>query len=168
MRASRYTIQQQTLEPEERLRLFRELIRWAAPRSRRFLLSAYLPHYDDPEQIRRISGLGEVIDDSTFHRMRKTVNPHPSGDELLRVTGLPDEKFVRELLDLSPPPGAPIDDISPVEDLWLLNDDRALYILEDYGRDHVVDIEALDNEPELRELLMSVGLDAESLSAHAR
>lgn len=163
-----YTIRQKQLNSGSRRKLFHSLLGWAAPRSRRFLLSAYLPHYDDPEQIQRISSLGEAIDDSTFHRIRKTVNPHPSGDDLLRVTGLPDEKFVRELLSLSPPPGAPIDDISPVEDLWLLDDDRVRYILEDYGRDHVVDIETLDNEPELRELLMSVGLDEESLSAHVQ
>jgi hypothetical protein len=163
-----YTIRQKQLDSENRRKLFHALLRWAAPQSNRFLLSAYLPHYDDPEQIYRIRSLGEIIDDATFHRMRKTVNPHPSGDELLRVTGLPDEKFMRELLGLSPPPGAPIDDISPVEDLWLLDDDRARYILEDYGRDHVIDIETLDNEPELRELLMSVGLDEESLSAHVQ
>lgn len=169
MLASRYTIQRQRLEPEERLRLFRELIRWSAPRSDRFLVSMFLPDYEDADQVERVRRLGVVIDDQAFRTVRRMISPpHDPDDRLVRVTGFPGEDFVEEITTHTAPAGAISGDDSPVEDLWLYRGNRELYVLGDYGRDSVVEVEGDEEEQALQQILSSVGLGPDALYRHDR
>lgn len=163
----RYTIRQKNLEQENLLRLFHALVRWSAPKCDRFLLSIYLPHYEGTALVEQIRGLGETIDARTFYAMRGIGNLPPANeDRLLRITGVPGEDFVRVMTSHAAPAGAIAGDESPVEDLWLYTGDRALYSLNDYGRDQIVDV-ADDEEDQLRQVLASVGLGPEDLYRHA-
>lgn len=153
-----YQVDTRDLEPEESIGLFRRLVRWAAGRGDRFEISFQTGVYDDPNQVRRLRGLGQPLP------------PRRPGDALSRlfarmfdkdselIGGVPGPAFVEEITGSAAPARVVSGHESPVESIVIFRGESPFYASYDYGTVQTLDL--IDEEKQI------AGPELESLGLH--
>ena|SRR5690349_11191558 len=158
----RYLVDERGGDEATELALYRAVLRWAAAQAGRYVLRIQRHVYDDPTLVRRLSELGEVRLAATQNQsgIAQRFRSWLSKDSLesLEIGGVPNENLIAVLTGHAAPPGAIAGDLSPVEDIFLFKHERELYVLYDYGRTQILDLDPVELA-ELRQTLRDTGLD---------
>lgn len=164
---TRYLLEDVVDQPLAHAR-YHTVLRWAAGRSERFVITLRPGVYDEPADVEPFLALGEVKVVShrppPIGRLGRLLAPLRSRTaRVVEVRGAPGPRFLQVLTGTGPPRRAVAGDLSPVEDVELYVDRRPLYGVYEYGRDQVLDLTPGELES-LRELLRSEGFDPDHLA----
>jgi hypothetical protein len=176
----RYLIDDRNAELEESLKIYRVTLAWAMERGDRFIISLVPEIYDHPDIVTKISALGEeellpipppTFEENLFIEILKSklsnltklpIDIHERPTKLLKIQGKPSAELIRELTTQTAPNKAIAGDLSPVEDINIFLGDRYLYILQDYGKTQVLDLNA-EELTSLKQTLIKANLDPDYL-----
>lgn len=159
----RYMIDEQDLEPDTSLMVYRVTIRWATSRGDSFELNLQRDIYDDMDDVKRFCKLGTVTPlpplstpDSFFSRVFAKI--FRISEDIIQIKGNIGDDFIDALTDKPAPRKAVSGDVSPVEDVKVLIGKRILYASYDYGRTQVLYLNFQELKS-LRQALKKAGLD---------
>ena len=164
-----YVINEARLGPDQAAALYRALLEWAGRHGDRFVLRLDPSAYDDPDQLKGLTGLGTsrparvegIPDDAVGRALSAIGRAFGASDELVQVEGLLGPGVLSELLR-DPPPRARGGEISPAEDVLVMKGDRTLYGSYDYAARQMLELEDAELE-EVRRELERAGLEPDSI-----
>jgi len=163
--AMRYILHLHELEPEGRLRLFRALVAWAMPLCDNFRCMINIIAYDDPAEAEPYKRLGDttLLPPDNAGLMQSIFRYNLT--EPVSIVGRTSPELFDALTTNAAPSGAITGDESPVEDLYLYDGSREVYVVVGYGSDHLLDL--TDEELEsVRGIIRSLGFPGSIIGPH--
>lgn len=149
----RYIIEDVELDPDRARSLYQAVLAWAAGRGERFVLHVRPADYTKEDELQRILALGG---------RKLPLGEHPGSRDAVQVEGQVDSGVIESLASMDVPERAIAGDLSPVEDLQILQAGRTIFAVYDYGRTQVLDLDYHD-VLELKRFVAELRLDPDRI-----